>query len=204
MPTERRVEKMREVLARRQFDLQVVVDHVHDPHNASAILRTSDGFGVSTINLLYQREEFPEISAGVAGYAKKWLTIRRFEAASEMVEALHAEGLRVYATNLEPGSLDYREVDWTQPSAVVFGNEHRGCTQEVIDLADASVLIPMQGMAQSFNVSVSAGIVLSEAFRQRAEAGRYPSPWDEQRQAMLDEWLAREDRAARRLSGASG
>lgn len=196
MPTERRVEKMREVLARRQFDLQVVIDHVHDPHNAAALLRTSDGFGLSTINLLYNREEFPEISAGVAGYAKKWLTIRRFEDPSVLVETLRSEGLRVYATNLEPGSLDYREVDWTQPSAVVFGNEHRGCTEDVIARADASVLIPMQGMAQSFNVSVSAGIVLSEAFRQRSVAGMYPAPWDEQREAILQAWLAREDRTA--------
>ena len=194
MPTERRLQKMREVLARRQFDLQVVVDHVHDPHNASAILRTSDGFGVHTINLLYNREEFPEISSGVAGYAKKWLTIRRFEEASTLVKTLRGEGLRVYATNLAPGSLDYRDVDWTQPSAVVFGNEHRGCTQEVIDLADASVLIPMQGMAQSFNVSVSAGIILSEAFRQRSAAEMYPSRWGEEHEALLREWLARESR----------
>ena len=198
MPSERRVARMREVLARRQFDLQVVVDHVRDPHNASAILRTSDGFGVATVNLLYEDHAFPEVSEGVAGYAKKWLTLRRFSDAAAMVDALHAEGLRVYATNLAPDSVDYREVDWTQPSAVVFGNEHRGCSQEVIDLADGSVLIPMQGMAQSFNVSVSAGIVLSEAFRQRSAAGMYTAPWDEQRQAALDEWTAREVRRERR------
>lgn len=198
MPTERRVERMREVLARRQFDLQVVVDHVRDPHNASAILRTSDGFGLATVNLLYEDHAFPDVSEGVAGYAKKWLTLREFSAPAIMVRALRAEGLRVYATNLAPDSLDYRQVDWTQPSAVVFGNEHRGCSQEVIDLADASVLIPMQGMAQSFNVSVSAGIVLSEAFRQRSEAGMYAAPWDTQRQAMLDEWVARELRRERR------
>ncbi|MEX2373089.1 MAG: RNA methyltransferase [Dehalococcoidia bacterium] len=194
MPTDERVERMRAVLARRQFDLQVVVDHVHDPHNASAIVRTSDGFGVATINLLYAREEFPEISNPVAAYAKKWVTIRRFEEARTLVDALHAEGVRVYATNLEPGALDYREVDWTQPSAVVFGNEHRGCTREVIDLADASIAVPMQGMAQSFNVSVSAGIILAEAFRQRSDAGRYPSPWDETREAALQGWVDREIR----------
>jgi tRNA (guanosine-2'-O-)-methyltransferase len=198
MPTERRIEKMRDVLTRRQFDLQVVVDHVRDPHNASAIVRSSDGFGVQKINLLYEEGEFPEISEGVAAYAKKWVTLRRFEAAAALVQTLRSEGVRIYATNLDPDSVDYREVDWTQPSAVVFGNEHRGCSQEVIDLADASVLIPMQGMAQSFNVSVSAGIVLAEAFRQRSLAGLYAAAWDERHEAMLQQWIEREVRRERR------
>ena len=198
MPTERRIEKMRDVLSRRQFDLQVVIDHVRDPHNASAILRSSDGFGVQNIALLYEEGEFPEISEGVAAYAKKWLSIRKFQDAPSMVRTLKGEGVRIYATNLDPDSLDYREVDWTRPSAVVFGNEHRGCSQEVIDLADASVLIPMQGMAQSFNVSVSAGIVLAEAFRQRSDAGLYSAPWDGSREAMLTEWVDREIRRERR------
>lgn len=198
MPTDRRIEKMRDVLSRRQFDLQVVIDHVRDPHNASAILRSSDGFGVQHINLLYEEGEFPEISEGVAAYARKWLSIRKFQDATTMARTLKGEGVRLYATNLDPESIDYREVDWTQPSAVVFGNEHRGCTQEVIDLADASVLIPMQGMAQSFNVSVSAGIVLAEAFRQRSDAGLYAAPWDSTREAMLTEWVDREIRRERR------
>lgn len=196
MPTDRRIERMREVAARRQLDLQVVIDHVHDPHNASAILRTSDGFGLQTINLLYAREEFPEISNPVAAYTKRWMSIRRFEDARTLVEALHADGLRVLATDLAPGTIDYREVDWTRPHAVVFGNEHRGCTPEVIALADASIAIPMQGMAQSFNVSVSAGIILGEAFRQRATAGMYGTPetMTEGQEALAREWLDREVR----------
>ena len=198
MPTDRRIERMREVLARRQFDLQVVVDHVHDPHNASAILRTSDGLGLSTVNLLYAREEFPEISNPVAAYSKRWLTIRRFEDAAVLVDQLHAEGMRVLATNLAPGTVDYREVDWTQPITVAFGNEHRGCTEALIELADASIAIPMQGMAQSFNVSVSAGIVLAEAFRQRSDAGMYDAPWNDDREAALQDWTDREIRRALR------
>lgn len=189
---------MREVLARRQFDLQVVIDHVHDPHNASAILRTSDGLGLSTVNLLYAREEFPEISNPVAAYSKRWLTIRRFEEASTLVGQLRSEGAQVLATNLASGTVDYREVDWTRPVAVAFGNEHRGCSEELIELADANIAIPMQGMAQSFNVSVSAGIVLAEAFRQRSAAGMYDAPWDDEREGALQAWIEREIRRERR------
>ncbi len=196
MPTDRRVERMRDVAARRQLDLQVVVDHVHDPHNASAIVRTSDGFGLQTINLLYQAKEFPEISNPVAAYAKRWVNIREFDDPQALVDTLHAEGMRVLATNLAPGTIDYREVDWTQPHAVVFGNEHRGCTPEMIVLADANIAIPMLGMAQSFNVSVSAGIILAEAFRQRSAAGMYGTPeaMDEAHEALAEEWRLREIR----------
>jgi tRNA (guanosine-2'-O-)-methyltransferase len=198
VPLDRRVERMRDVLSRRQFDLQVVIDHVHDPHNASAILRTSDGLGLSTVNLLYAREEFPEISNPVAAYSKRWLTIRRFTEPAALVEQLHAEGAQVLATNLAPGTVDYREVDWTKPIAVAFGNEHRGCSEELIALADANIAIPMQGMAQSFNVSVSAGIVLAEAFRQRSAAGMYDAPWNDEREAALQAWVDREIRRERR------
>ena len=104
--------------------------------------------------------------------------------------------MQVLATNLAPGTIDYREVDWTQPHAVVFGNEHRGCTPEMIALADANIAIPMLGMAQSFNVSVSAGIILAEAFRQRSAAGMYGTPeaMDEAHEALAEEWRLREIR----------
>lgn len=192
MATEEREARMRAVLERRQFDLQVVIDHVHDPHNAAAILRSADGFGLHTVNLLYAREEFPEISNPVSAYTKKWLEIRRFEDAGTLVSTLHADGMRVYATNLAGDALDFREVDWTQPSAVVFGNEHRGCTPEMVERADANVVIPMQGFAQSFNVSVSAAIILAEAHRQRDAAGLLAPGWSDRHEAILREWLRRD------------
>lgn len=192
MATAEREARMRAVLERRQFDLQVVIDHVHDPHNAAAILRSADGFGLHTVNLLYAREEFPEISNPVSAYTKKWLELRRFEDADTLVSTLHADGLRVYATNLAGDALDFREVDWTQPSAVVFGNEHRGCTPEVIERADANVVIPMQGFAQSFNVSVSAAIILAEAHRQRDAAGLLAPAWSDRQEAILRDWLRRD------------
>jgi tRNA (guanosine-2'-O-)-methyltransferase len=194
MPTERRVERMREVLARKQFDLQVVIENVHDAHNASAILRTADGFGVATVNLLYTNEEWPEISKPVSAFTKKWMAQRRFAGVAEAFEALRAEGMRVYATHLGAGAVDYREVDWTQPSAFVVGNEHRGCSEEAIALADGGVHIPMVGFAQSYNVSVSAAIILAEAYRQRDAAGLLAPRWDERRERILEEWIAREQR----------
>jgi tRNA (guanosine-2'-O-)-methyltransferase len=193
VPTDERLARMRSVLERRQEDLEAVIENVHDPHNASAIYRTCDGLGLWAVNLVYTREEFPEIASGVAAYAEKWMPSRRHESARACVEALHARGLRVYATHVDPTARAYLEVDWTRPAGVVFGNEHRGCSEEILALADERVFIPMQGMAQSFNVSVSAAILFAEAYRQRLAAGLYAPRWSEAKEALYREWLAREE-----------
>ncbi len=171
----------------------MVIEDIHDAHNASAIYRTCDGFGVGAVNLLYTVEEFPELSRGVAGYADKWMPTRRYESPEACVEALHERDLRVYATHIDPTARPWLDVDWTRPSAVVFGNEQRGCSERMLELADERIAIPMQGMAQSFNVSVSAAIIFAEAFRQRLAAGRYAPRWSETNEALYREWLAREE-----------
>lgn len=192
MVSERRRKRMRAVLARRQLDLEVVLDNVHDAHNASAVVRTADGFGVGSVGLLYTDEAFPDVSAGVSGYARKWTTFHEYGSAAACVAACRARGMRVVATHLGRGARSYLDVDWTQPTAVAFGNEHRGCTPELIDAADATIRIPMQGMAESFNVSVAAAIVLAEAHRQRLAAGLYAPAWNDAKEAVWREWLARE------------
>ena len=198
MTSERRLARFREVLERRQFDLEVVLDNVFDAHNASAVVRTADGFGVGAVDLLYTEEDFPDVSRGVSGYARKWTTFRRFASASALRDDLHARGLRLVATHVDVGATPHLEVDWTQPVAIALGNEQRGCTQELIDSADETVTIPMLGMAQSFNVSVAAAIVLGEAARQREAAGFYEPSWDETKEAILQEWTAREGRRRER------
>lgn len=84
--------------------------------------------------------------------------------------------MRVYAAHLAPGSVDYRDVDYTVPCALVLGNEREGVTAQAAALADASVVIPMLGMVQSLNVSVAAAVILFEAQRQRRAAGYYDAP----------------------------
>ena len=101
--TERRLARMREVLERRHDDLVVVLENIHDAHNASAILRSCDAFGVGRIALVYNNQEFPEISGGVAAKVEKWLQIDRYESAEECVSELRSEGIRVYATAADRG-----------------------------------------------------------------------------------------------------
>ncbi|TAJ16128.1 MAG: tRNA methyltransferase [Dehalococcoidia bacterium] len=192
MPTPERLARMRSVLEHRQRDLQVVIEHIRDPHNASAILRTCDALGVHTVHLLYTDQPSPEISRTVSSSSHQWLDIRRHSDPQSLADALHAEGVPLYVTRRDERAKALVEVDFTGPAAVVFGNEHRGCSDEVAAVADGALWIPMVGMVESFNVSVSAAIVLAEAYRQRAAAGTNAPRWDGWRQQILDGWLARE------------
>lgn len=193
MPTPERLRTLRAVLERRQEDLQVVLDNLHDSHNASAVLRTCDGFGVGTVHLLSTDNPLPEISKGVSGYTRKWLEMPSYKSTRACVSVLKAEGLRIVATHVDDSARSYLEIDWTEPVALVLGNEHRGCTEEMLAEADERVKVPMQGMAQSFNVSVSAGILLGEAYRQRMAAGRYEASWSEGKERLYQQWLERDE-----------
>lgn len=202
MITERRRRRMREVLAHRRDDLVVVLENIHDAHNASAVLRSCDAFGVGAIALCYTDEEFPKISSGVAANVQKWLQIERYGSVEECVAALRARQLRIHATELGGEPTDYLNVDWAQPTAIVLGNEHRGCSAEMLAAADARVAIPMLGFVESLNVSVAAAVLLAEASRQRRNA---QPPWTPSKEALLQEWIKREERApaGERIDGVS-
>ena len=187
--TERRLARMREVLERRHDDLVVVIENIHDAHNASAILRSCDAFGVGRIALVYTDQLFPEISKGVAAKVEKWLQIDRYESAEECVSALHAEGIAVYATALTDEAQDYLSVDFSGPSAIVLGNEHSGCSAEMVALADGALIVPMAGFVQSLNVSVAAAVILAEMARQRRDT---EPVWTARKAALERDWIARE------------
>lgn len=196
--TERRRRRMLDVLARRQPDLTVVIENVHDPHNISAVLRSCDAVGVPAVHLVYTVEERPELSRVTSASAVKWLQITHHPSIAACYAALREEGFRIYATHLDAASRELYDLDLTEPVALVFGNEHRGVSDEALAGADASVVIPMMGMVQSLNISVACAVSLYEALRQRRAAGAYdlsapklPAP---ERQSLLANWLRRERR----------
>ncbi|MCM8748671.1 RNA methyltransferase [Thermomicrobiaceae bacterium CFH 74404] len=197
--TERRLQRMREVLARRQPDLAVVLENVHDPHNVSAVLRSCDAAGVLAVHLVYTVEEFPELSENVSGSALRWLDIVVHPSIEACYRALRSQGMTVYATYLgDPAnSHDLYELDLTRPTAFVFGNEQRGVSEEALAAADGNVVVPMMGMVRSLNISVACAVSLYEAVRQRRLAGQYcrPKLSEAERRARLRRWLEREGRA---------
>ena len=169
----RRVEKIMSVLRRRQPDLTVVLENIHDPHNVSAIFRSCDAVGVMRVELLYTREKFPRIGKKSSSSANQWLERRKHTSVADCFAVLRAEGFAIYATHLGGEARSLYELDLTRKVALVFGNEHRGVSNEVAASADAKYQIPMVGMIQSLNVSVAAAVSLYEALRQRLAHGHF-------------------------------
>lgn len=189
----RRLEKIRQVLARRQPGLTVVMENIHDPHNVSAVFRTCDAVGVKRVELLYSIEKFPRIGRKSSSSANKWLEHRRHTSVDECFRTLREEGFRVYATHLGQDAVSLYDLDLTQKVALVFGNEHRGVSEEAAGNADAKFQIPMLGMIQSLNVSVAAAVSLYEALRQRLACGAFnrPALSKEELDALYEEWTRR-------------
>jgi tRNA (guanosine-2'-O-)-methyltransferase len=169
--TERRREKFLSVLAHRQPTLTIVLEDIHDPHNASAILRSADAVGIGEIQLIYNTEAFPKMGKKSSASALKWVKRRAFRSVEECYAKLRSEGFAVYATHMGKRSQSLYELDLTGSVALVFGNEHRGVSDEAAKLADKNFLIPMTGMIRSLNVSVACAVSLYEAFRQRQASG---------------------------------
>jgi len=173
--TEKRYKKFNDVVGSRQKYLTLVLENIHDPHNASAILRTADAVGVDKIYLVYNTNKFPKMGRTSSASAKKWIELVRFSTISECYDVLRKEKYKIYSTHMgETGkSCSLYDLDLTQKTAIVLGNEHLGVSDEAMELANKNFLIPMNGMIQSLNVSVSAAICLYEALRQRTLKGMY-------------------------------
>jgi tRNA (guanosine-2'-O-)-methyltransferase len=171
--SERRLQKITSVAESRQFNLRVVLENIHDPHNVSAIFRTCDAVGIPKVSLLYYQEKFPKIGKKSSASAFKWVEKEKFDSVSECYDSLKKEGFTIYASSISDDAVDFYKLDFKKKIAVVLGNEHRGVSDEAAKLADKKFKIPMFGMVQSLNVSVAAAIVLYEALRQRMKKGLY-------------------------------
>ena len=189
--TEKRVEKIKWVLTKRQPSLQVVIENIHDPHNVSAIFRTCDAAGIPEVSLVYYVEKFPKIGKKSSASAYKWIEREKYKSIEECYNQKRKEKFKIYASSLNSNSKNLYELDFTKKSAIVFGNEHRGLSKEAEEGADETFFIPMYGMVQSLNVSVSAAITIYEALRQRSLKGLYDKSelGQKELQKLIDKWV---------------
>lgn len=170
----RRFERLRAVLDQRMADLTVVLEHVDKPHNLSAILRSCDAAGVLEGHVISLKGRMPTFNDTALG-SQKWVKLRRHADSAEALRELKQQGFRLYGTHLGVEAVDYRDCDYTGPTAFVLGAEKWGLSDTAAGLVDQAVFIPMRGMVQSLNVSVAAATLLFEALRQRRTAGVLPS-----------------------------
>jgi tRNA (guanosine-2'-O-)-methyltransferase len=168
----KRYHRLKQVLNRRQPDLTVLTEDVHKPHNLSAIIRTCDAVGIFEVHSVNVKAELPTFSQVSQG-SEKWIFLNTHPDTRTAISYLKNQKFRVYAAHFSSESLDYRQIDYTKPSAIIFGAEKWGVTKEAAQLADEHIVIPMLGMVQSLNVSVAAAVILFEAQRQRLAAHIY-------------------------------
>lgn len=190
-PSPERRARMESVLSHRQKDLALVLANIHDAHNVSAIYRSCDAFGVATVHLYYTDTPFPVLGSKASGSARKWIESKRHKNKEALTAALRQQSCQVLATSCSPQARPLQSWDFTKPTAIIMGNEHRGVDEELHDIVDGELYIPMMGMIQSFNVSVAAAIILAEAARQRQAAGMYDKTayTPEEYTARLEQWL---------------
>jgi len=171
VPTPERIDKVNRVLSLRQPDLRVVLEGVTIAHNASAVIRTCDAAGILYLDLISPNPELLRFNEAITTRADKWLEIGVYGTAAECLVPLKKEGFMIVATHLEAEASFYTEIDYTRPLALVFGSESEGISAESLAFADKVVRIPMLGMVQSLNLSVSVAVILYEALRQRGAKG---------------------------------
>ena len=170
--TPERYNRITEVLRKRQPDLTVITDEVHKQRNLAAIIRNCDAVGINEIHCVMPDTGY-QIYSGTSASAQKWVDVQHYENAEQPVKMLKAQGYQIVAANLTEDAVDYRQVDYTSPTALILGAEVKGVGEISKRLSDCNVILPMYGMVDSYNVSVACALILAEAQRQRAEAGLY-------------------------------
>lgn len=170
-----RAQKFRSVAQRRQPTLTVILENIRDPHNIAAVLRSADSVGCCEVFILYTEKVVTqlEISRNISGGTKKWLDIHLFNDAEACFNAVRARYDTILATHLGQEAQSIYRHDLTGRVALLFGNERDGLSAKALSYADANVVIPQVGMAQSLNLSVACAVTLYEAYRQREAAGFY-------------------------------
>ena len=184
-----RFARITQMLNRRQPELTVCLEQVHKPHNLAAIVRTADAVGVSDVHATWE-DRAMRLSGKSATGSQNWVNVHSHDSVTDAVKAMRAQGMQIIATNLSDTAIDFREVDYTKPTAILMGQEKHGISDEALALADQDVIIPMVGMCQSLNVSVASALILYEAQRQRELAGMYDGecrlPGDEAHRILFE------------------
>lgn len=161
--TEERYERFLTLLELRTRYITVALEDIYQPHNASAVLRSCDCFGVQDVHIIENKNTY-SVNPQVAMGASKWLTMHRYKEkqnnTSDAINHLKKNGYKIVAMSPENNCTDIFDFDMSQKFALLFGTEMHGLSEEALAMADASVKIPMYGFTESFNISVTVALSL--------------------------------------------
>ena len=181
--TDRRKERIDQVVRQRTCSVIPVMDGIYDLGNAAAVLRSAEGLGYQIAHVIDTQPRH-KTSQRITQGADKWMDVHRWERPQRCIHFVQQQGYRIVATHLD-ADRTLADVDFTQPTALVFGNEKDGISQEVYRMADQRCIIPVRGFVQSFNISVAAAMALYEAMRQRVERLGHHGDLDAEQRRIL-------------------
>jgi tRNA (guanosine-2'-O-)-methyltransferase len=149
------------IAAERTKHLTVVLENIHQEHNASAVMRSCDCFGIQDLHVIEKNNQY-KVQRDIALGAGRWVDLYNFDKGEnpslDCIKKLKEKGYKIVATTPHTNDVTINELDLSQPIALVFGTEHTGISAEIIAEADEFVKIPMYGFSESFNISVSVAI----------------------------------------------
>ena len=166
-----RLERISGVLKQRTKHSKFLFENPSNPSNVWACLRTIDSFGMQNVDVIIESGRYSGKQAisqkkgmRTAMGSAQWLTLTNHHTTKEAIKQVRDQGFKIYASDLNPNSKDVRDIDWDaddRPICIVMGNEDRGISQEMRELADETFTLPMSGFAESFNLSVATSITLA-------------------------------------------
>lgn len=191
--SDRRSALIHEVANRRQTNITVVLENVHDSHNIGAVMRTCDAVGIPEIYVLNSNNPngFRKFRLGkrTSAGSRKWIDVHVFQNTETCVDEIRSKYDLILGTHLGELSNDIYKTDLSQSIAIVFGNEAKGISDELLPHLDGNLFIPMMGMVKSLNISVACAIVLYEAYRQRQVKGLYDGQTENKE--IIDRYMKR-------------
>jgi tRNA (guanosine-2'-O-)-methyltransferase len=162
-----RGERIKKIMDQRRIDLCLVLENLSEYTNISAILRTAESFGVGQIYIIHPKGEKPRISRQASSGAAKWLNIEYFTSTKTCLNKLKKNGFKIFGALVDPASDILWQEKFSGKVAIMVGNEADGLSKGAQELVDKNIYLPMFGLTESLNVSVSAGIFLYEVIRQK-------------------------------------
>ncbi len=162
-----RVERIDKVVRGRTFSVVSVLENIYDRGNMSAVMRSAEAMGFQSVHIIEPGDKFKKANRVTKG-ADKWLDVTQWKTTAECIGFLKSRSYKIYATHLDTKAKPIQDIDWSVPAAIVLGNEKDGISQEMQALCDETIIIPMQGFVQSFNISVAGAIALFHIHEQRS------------------------------------
>jgi len=196
MLTDERINRLKTVASNRIQDV-VILENIHDPHNAAAALRNCDAFGIQTVHVIFETEkEFNPEKLGklTSASANKWLNVKTWTSSEACFSFLKKEGFYIVATAIDTTAQSFNTFELPkQKTAFVFGNEGFGITKTAKQMADMLIYLPMYGFVDSLNLSVTVGIVTHKTATERQKT-RECCYTNQEVENLTKQWISEDEK----------